>query len=80
MKIIAAAVPLIVAGCTDVSPVMPTGNNSYMVSVVSHSQWRDAVIKATTDANAYCTTQGKKAVINHMDTAGTQFMISFPIQ
>jgi hypothetical protein len=64
------------AACAQVSPVMPTGNNSYMISVVSHSQFSEAMVKANTDANEYCAKQGKKVVINHMDTAGTQFMSS----
>jgi hypothetical protein len=65
-----------VVACAQVSPVIPTGNNSYMISVVSHSQFSEAMVKATTDANTYCTSLGKKVVINHMDTAGTQFMSS----
>lgn len=65
-----------VTACAQVSPVIPTGNNSYMISVVSHSQFSDAMVKASTDAGAYCTNLGKKVVVNHMDTAGTQFMSS----
>jgi hypothetical protein len=67
---------LILSGCAQVSPVLSTGNNSYMISVVSHSQFSEAMVKASADADKYCATLGKKVVINHMDTAGTQFMSS----
>jgi hypothetical protein len=66
----------LLTACAQVSPVILTGNNSYMISVVSHSQFSEAMVKASTDANQYCTNLGKKVVINHMDTAGTQFMSS----
>jgi hypothetical protein len=47
---------------------------------VPRTQWNEAFVKATTDANDYCTKQGKKTVINHMDTAGTQVMSSSTAQ
>jgi hypothetical protein len=37
-------------GFANGSPVMPTGNNSYMISVVSHSQFSEASIRANRDA------------------------------
>jgi hypothetical protein len=47
-----------------------------MISVVSHSQFSEALVKANTQANQYCASQGKRVVVNQMDTAGTQFMSS----
>jgi hypothetical protein len=73
-KAVIATVAL--TACANVSPVMPTGNNSYMVSVVSHSQFGEALVRANHDADAYCASQGKKVVINSADTAGTKFMSS----
>jgi hypothetical protein len=70
------ALTVALTACANVSPVMPTGNNSYMISVVSHSQFSEALIKANHDAEAYCASQGKKVVINSADTAGTKFMSS----
>jgi hypothetical protein len=75
-RAVLAFVGMLSAACAQVSPVIPTGNNSYMISVVSHSQFSEAMIKANKDADAYCASLGKKVVINHMDTAGTQFMSS----
>jgi hypothetical protein len=54
----------------------PGRNNPYIISVVSHSQFSEALIRANRDADAYCANQGKKVVINSIDTAGTQFMSS----
>jgi hypothetical protein len=76
MKKTLLAFMAVLSGCAQVSPVMPTGNNSYMISVVSHSQFSEAMVKANQQANAYCVSLGKKLVIDHMDTAGTQFMSS----
>jgi hypothetical protein len=67
---------LALVACAETSPVISTGNNSYLISVVSHSQFSQAMTQATTDANKYCADAGKKVVITHMDTQGTQFMSS----
>lgn len=76
MKALLVSALLALAGCAEVSPVMSTGNNSYLISVVSHSQFSEALVKATTEAGEYCTRQGKHVVVNQTDTAGTQFMSS----
>jgi hypothetical protein len=64
------------SACANVSPVMETGNNSYMVSVVSHSQFNEALIKANQEAAQYCAKQGKKIVVHQLDMKGTEFMSS----
>lgn len=67
---------LAVVACAQVSPLISTGNNSYIISVVSHSQFSEAMVQATQEANRYCEDRGKKVVINHVDTQGTQMMSS----
>jgi len=72
---------LLVAGCTAQSPIVPTGKDTYLVSVVSHNQFGDpAVIKATTLANEFCEKQGRGIVVIETQQAGTQMMSSSSAQ
>jgi hypothetical protein len=71
---------LMIGGCVSTSPVLPTGENTYMISVVSHSQWNEAIETGVTQANAFCASKNLKATINNSTTAGTDFMSSSKAQ
>jgi hypothetical protein len=67
-------------GCVSVSPALPVGDNTYMISVVSHSQWSEAIESGIAQANEFCADKHLKAVITNTTTAGTDFMSSSKAQ
>jgi hypothetical protein len=81
MKYLALGLIASLVGCAAESPVVPTGKNTYMVSVVSHNQFGNpAIIKATALANQYCENQGRGVVVTETQQAGTQMMSSSSAQ
>lgn len=71
--IIAAAVVL--TGCTSISPVTPTGPNSYMVGSNAHGGLTsDTEVKALAinRANEFCAAQGKTAQVTGSTSSGVQ--------
>ena len=81
MKTLLATTSLgILGGCVSASPVLPTGENSYMISIVSHNQWKEAIERGVIEANQFCSKQGKKATVKNSTTAGTDLMSSSKAQ
>jgi hypothetical protein len=70
----------ILAGCVTASPVLPTGDNAYMIDVVSHNQWKQAIETAVVQANAFCASKNQRATIDNSTTAGTDMMSSSKAQ
>lgn len=71
---------LILGGCVSVSPVLPTGNNAYMVSIVSHNQWKEAIERGVVEADKFCARQNRIAKVTNSTTAGTDMMSSSKAQ
>jgi len=71
---------LALGGCVSVSPALPTGDHSYMISVVSHAQWSEAIERGVVEANSFCASQGLKATITNSTTSGTDLMSSSKAQ
>jgi hypothetical protein len=68
------------AGCVTASPVLPVGDNAYMISVVSHNQWKEAIETGVVQANEFCASKHQKATIDRSTTAGTDMMSSSKAQ
>lgn len=78
MRLIVMCLSLV--GCVSVSPVMSTGNNTYLISVVSHAQWSEAIETGVAQANQFCAAKGQMAAIANTSTAGTDLMSSSKAQ
>ena len=70
----------ILAGCVTASPVLLTGDNAYMIDVVSHNQWKQAIETGVVQANAYCASKNQRATITSSTTAGPDMMSSSKAQ
>ena len=70
----------VLSGCVSTSPVLPTGDHAYMISVVSHAQWKEAIESGVMQANEFCAKQNRKATITNSTTAGTDMMSSSKAQ
>lgn len=70
----------VVSGCVSVSPVLPTGENEYMISVVSHNQGKEAIVSGIQQANAFCAKSNRTAEVTATKTAGTDLMSSSKAQ
>lgn len=71
---------LVLSGCVSTSPVLPTGDDAYMISVVSHAQWKEAIETGVMQANEFCAKRDRKATITNTTTAGTDMMSSSKAQ
>jgi hypothetical protein len=71
---------ILLTGCVTASPVLPTGDNTYMIDVVSHNQWKQAIETAVVQANAFCASKNQLVTINNSTTAGTDMMSSSKAQ
>jgi hypothetical protein len=73
--IFSIGIMLCMAGCSSVSPVTPTGPNSYMVGSNAHGGFSsDAEVKALAinRANQFCAEQGKVAQVTSSQSSGIQ--------
>lgn len=75
MRAAAALLIAILAGCSSVTDVVPTGANSYMVGSTAHGGFTgDAEVKALAlrRANEFCAGKGKTAEVTSSQSTGTQ--------
>ena len=79
-SVLLSSLSIVLGGCVSVSPVLSTGDHAFMISVVSHNQWKEAIESGITQANDYCAKQSLKATITNTTTAGTDFMSSSKAQ
>jgi putative hemolysin len=80
MLLVSSLLLLLVAGCVSVSPPFSVGDNAYLISVVSHAQWKEAIESGVNQANQFCANKGLRATVTNTSTAGTDFMSSSKAQ
>jgi hypothetical protein len=68
------------AGCVSVSQPLPTGDNAYLISVVSHNQWKEAIERGVKEANQFCAGKDEIATVTKTTTVGTDMMSSSKAQ
>jgi putative hemolysin len=75
MRYWSLAVVVALAGCSTVSPVVPTGRDTYMVGSNARGGFTsDAEVKALAinRANEFCAAQGKRAQVLTSSSSGVQ--------
>lgn len=75
MKFILITTTALLAGCSTVSEVVPTGKDTYMVGSQARGGFTgDAEVKALAikRANEFCAAQGKRAQVTNSSSSGTQ--------
>ena len=73
--LLACVASVAIGGCATVSDVVPTGKNSYMVSMeVRGGLTSDSSVRAKTmlRANQYCDGLGKHFVLDHVQSRGVR--------
>jgi len=75
LKFILITTTALLAGCSTVSEVVPTGKDTYMVGSQARGGFTgDAEVKALAikRANEFCAAQGKRAQVTNSSSSGTQ--------
>lgn len=80
MKKLSLLLVILLVGCVTTSPVLPVGDNTYLISVVSHNQWSEAIESGVLQANQFCAGKNLKAIVTNSTTAGTSMMSSSKAQ
>jgi hypothetical protein len=80
MKMLLIGIVLLTAACVSVSSPLSVGDNAYLISVVSHAQWKEAIESGVNQANRFCASKGLRATVTNTSTAGTDFMSSSKAQ
>ena len=73
--LLVAAAAALLAACSTVTDVVPTGKDTYMVGSNARGGFTsDAEVKALAikRANEYCAAQGKRAQVTNSSSSGTQ--------